>query len=428
MVAPALMLGVWVILCLWTFETVVAQCVRCDEDVCQCECPHIDLRCTDLEACNCNTSSCPNSFGPEDADREVIRSANEGEMTDAYLDQVYAQGNCACGNSPQLCECMNYSKCERQCNCGHCNSGYVDESDSSNGFGGANSNRGCVGLTPQWYAQGSVLIMNRVTKSSQVLMQDTTNPARQLNADAFDFGWEGGLDLAIKRIRWDEREFEIRFFGLQEMSATTSVATNGLVEILSDPSVFAPNVSRIDARYTSDLYGIEANWRFVTYLPFKYIAGFRYLGFDDDLSAVLTTNGTPILYRTVTRNDLYGVQAGITSVPDCPLLDCYWLTWSVKGGIYGNDASQKSLFTGSVGQRADDSADSTAFVGELELGLRYPLTNCFTLVGGYRLLILERVAVGSDQLANLDFFNGSGRDDHGNAIFHGASLGITFQH
>lgn len=294
--------------------------------------------------------------------------------------------------------------------------------------GGGGSRIGCVGLIPQWYANGSVLIMNRITKSSNVLMQDTTNPIRQLNADAFDFGWQGGLDLSIKRMRWDEKEFEIRFFGLEEMTASTSVATNGLVEVFSSPPVFAPEVNRIDARYTSDLYGIEANWHFVTYLPFKYLAGFRYLGFDDDLSTTLTTNTNPILYRTVTRNDLYGAQVGIRSVPDCALLDCHWLTWSAKAGIYGNDASQKSIFTGTLGQRADDSADSTAFVGELELGFRYPLTQCFTLVAGYRLLILEQVAVGSDQLEKLNFFDGSGSNDHGNAIFHGASIGITFQH
>jgi len=54
-------------------------------------------------------------------------------------------------------------------------------------------------------------------------------------------------------------------------------------------------------------------------------------------------------YQTKTRNDLYGVQVGITSIPDLPLLDCRSLTWSAKGGLYGNNAEQKSILNGTVG-------------------------------------------------------------------------------
>ena len=270
--------------------------------------------------------------------------------------------------------------------------------------------------------------MNRATQSSLVLMEDTTNPIRQLNADAFDFGWEPGIDLSVKRIRWDENEFEVRFFGLQEINASETVNANGLVELYSNPPLFAPDVDRIDAHYSCDVYSIEANWNFVTYLPFKYIAGFRYLGFDDKLTATLGSSTGSVLYNTVTRNDLYGVQVGITSIPDCALFECPWLTWSAKAGLYGNDADQKSIFTGIVGQRTDDSVDSTAVVGELQIGLRYPLTRSLSINGGYRMLILERIAVASDQLQHLDFFAKTGSDNEGNAVFHGASVSVSFQY
>ena len=87
-------------------------------------------------------------------------------------------------------------------------------------------------------------------------------------------------------------------------------------------------------------------------------------------------------YQTKTRNDLYGVQVGITSIPDLPLLDCRSLTWSAKGGLYGNNAEQKSILNGTVGQR-------------------------------------------TDRLTSTNFFTGTGSDNQGNALFHGVTAGLT---
>ena len=109
------------------------------------------------------------------------------------------------------------------------------------------------------------------------------------------------------------------------------------------------------------------------------------------------------------------------------LFDCRWLTWSAKIGLYGNDATQTSILTGTVGQRADSPADTAAFIGEFRIGMELPVTRCISISGGYDLFLMERVAVATDQLQATNFFTGTGSDNEGNALFHGASAALTLQ-
>ncbi|MDB4759675.1 hypothetical protein OAG34_00530 [bacterium] len=283
----------------------------------------------------------------------------------------------------------------------------------------------CEGYQPQWLATSGVLAFTRVTQSAAVLVSDSTDPIRQINRADFDFDWQLGLDLSIRRIKWNENSFELRFMGIDSIVANTTTIAGGTTEIHAALPVFVNDITSIDANYTSDLYGIEANWQFVTYCPFQYIAGIRYIGFNEQLSIDLNSPTSPLAYRTSTHNDLYGVQVGVTSIPDMPLLDCRWLSWSAKVGLFGNDAEQTSILTGTVGQRADSPADTAAFAGEFKLGMEIPLTNCLSVSGGYTLFLMERVAVASDQLQATNFFTGTGSDDEGNALFHGGSVAIT---
>jgi len=283
----------------------------------------------------------------------------------------------------------------------------------------------CKGYQPQWVGIARGLAFTRTTPSAGVLISDSTNPIRQINRDDFRFGWEPGIDLSLRRIRWTENSFEFRFIGIESLVARSSTPAGGTTEIHAALPVFASDITSIDATYQTDLYGIEANWQFVTYCPFQYIAGIRYIGLDEHLTAELNSATAPVTYRTTTQNDLYGVQVGITSIPDMPLFDCRWLSWSAKLGLYGNDAEQTSVLTGAVGQRADCPADTAAFVGEFRLGMDLPLTNCISVSGGYNLFLMERVAIATDQLQATNFFTGTGSDDEGNALFHGATAAIT---
>ena len=306
------------------------------------------------------------------------------------------------------------------CQCEDCNSTRFE-----NQFSDAKSR--CEGYQPQWVASVRLLAFTRVTPSPGVLISDSTNPIRQINRDAFQFGWEPGIDISMRRINWNESSFELRFMGVDSLVATTSTIAGATAEIHAAVPVFVGDISSVEATYQSDLYGLEANWQFVTYCPFQYIAGVRYVGLNERLNTELSSPTAPVTYRTTTHNDLYGVQVGITSIPDMPLFDCRWLTWSAKIGLYGNDAKQTSTLTGVVGQRTDSPADTAAFAGEFKFGLDIPLTHCIRLSGGYNLFLLEQVAVATDQLQATNFFTSTGRNDQGNAFFHGGSVAITLQ-
>lgn len=304
------------------------------------------------------------------------------------------------------------------CQCQDCNS-----TRFANQF--YNPRTDCEAYQPRWRATSSFFALARVTPSPGVLVRDSTNPIRQINRDSFKFDWAPGIELSMKRIEWNENSFELRFMGFDTLTANAATPAGGTAEITATPPVFVSDITSIEASYRSDLYSIEANWQFVTYKPFQYIAGIRYIGFNERLNTEFFSTTSPATCRTTTHNDLYGVQVGVTSVPDMPLLDCRWLTWSAKLGLYGNDAEQTSILTGTVGQRADSPADTASFAGEFNIGMEIPLTTCIRVSGGYTLFLLERVAVATDQLEVTNFFMGTGSDDQGNALFHGGRFALT---
>lgn len=288
----------------------------------------------------------------------------------------------------------------------------------------------CAGLRPRFQFRVGGVYMDRVSEDFRTLVESTSNPIRQLNAEEFDFGWEPGLDLSVSQLTWDDTEFELRFLGLREFSANQFVDTQGSeVRFNSDPEIFAPNVQSIDSRYTSDLYGFELNLRWVTYRPFNYIAGFRYIALDEELSAVLDAAPQTFAYSTSTRNDLYGVQMGVTSAPDMPLFAWHCLSWFGKVGIYGNDTQQRTILdTNLIGQIVNESPDTSAVVWEFGVGLDLPVSECISIQGGYGAMILDRVTLASEQLARIDFLDASGSDNRGTVMFHGANLAFVLRH
>ena len=101
------------------------------------------------------------------------------------------------------------------------------------------------------------------------------------------------MDLSIRRIKWNENSFELRFMGLETLTAIATTTTGGSTELHAALPVFVSDITSIDATYQSELYGVEANWQFVTYCPFQYILGVRYIGLDEDLTANLQSPTAP---------------------------------------------------------------------------------------------------------------------------------------
>ncbi len=235
-----------------------------------------------------------------------------------------------------------------------------------------------------------------------------------------------GLDLSLMRKTWDDNGFEIRYLDLGQLDAeSTATSAANIWRINSMPPVFAPNVQSVDTRYDSDLFSVEANYHYWIYDGITLLGGLRYVSLDDDLVAILDATPQAFTYDTATRNDLYGAQVGIHCEPCEQIFGCLIPSAFAKVGVFGNDARQRSLLdTGAVNQIVSDSTSGVAWVGELGFSTELQISRNVSILGGYSMLWMDRVAIASDQVVVNDFFNSVGIDRRSSAIFYGAHLAI----
>ena len=196
-----------------------------------------------------------------------------------------------------------------------------------------------------WRLDAGALILHRSTPDAVVLMNDTTDPTRSLNANDFDFDWQAGWQLSLGREMECGRGLQARVMVVDGWTASTSVTINSTLfdplQINTDPPVFAPNVQTIDATYGSDLIGVEVSWQEPLESGLRLLAGFRYIGFDEQMRALMDAAPQTFSYQTTTQNRLFGFQAGAMTPEIC--LAGWRLDAGLKAGIFHNSGSQSSF-------------------------------------------------------------------------------------
>lgn len=174
--------------------------------------------------------------------------------------------------------------------------------------------------------------------------------------------------------------------------------------------------------------------------------GLRWLQFKDEFEFAATSvadgYGADDHYFNVdTRNDLFGYQFG--SRANYCLSQRVNLYAGGKFGIYANDAdystrigtgdtaAQVTSYYGAfqdqpVAVRDNETVLST--LGELDLGLGFRLTDCWSLTGGYRMMGVTNVATSvgsiSDDPANL--VDGHGVRANDSLLLHGGYVGAQY--
>lgn len=159
-------------------------------------------------------------------------------------------------------------------------------------------------------------------------------------------------------------------------------------------------------------------------------------GFQDEVGNASGFADTLTLFRQAeTRNTLNGVQAIFQQ--EVMYYRGIIVNGVVKAGIYHNDASGAILerYTGvdtspggatsRYGRTFSDSKSAVAFVGTLGLQSNVPLSNHWSLIGGYEATFIHGVALAPDQdLGN----NGTtySINTNGDVIVHGANAGLQF--
>ena len=284
---------------------------------------------------------------------------------------------------------------------------------------------------PTWIVSAGVLVLERSTPDSLVLMQDTTDPTRNLNADDFDFDWEAGWELSLARQLSSGNRFEARIMSVDSWNAAASATTNSTLlnplRINTNPPAFVPEVQTIDATYNSELQSLEFNSYFDVGACWQPLLGFRYVELDEHLHANLNAPAQLSTYDIFTQNRMYGFQSGaMASLWSGPRLRVEGV---IKAGIYYNSQRHASVLTAPMAALdIDTGAKRTAFAGELGLTGTHCLTDCLSLKFGYQMLWLETVALASDQIPASDLFAGRGIAADGGTFYHGAFAGLEYRH
>jgi len=252
-----------------------------------------------------------------------------------------------------------------------------------------------------------------------------------------------GPRVTLGWIDSDRRGWEMSYFGVGGGSGSRSVngdndlATVGTLALASF-DFFKADRMTLEAETRMHSFELNRTWNGRRW---SFLTGFRYLRVEDDLRLLsfdLDTSIDPETdsfgdYSIDTKNDLFGLQAGIRHQRRSRLLENLSFAFDGKAGIYGNSASQTQSvvdFGGSddpfpLRPRFKDHRGQVAFVGETNLHAVLALTTNLELRTGYNLIWVDGLALASGQL-ELDDVPVTGTSTAGGGLFHGASVGLMF--
>lgn len=310
---------------------------------------------------------------------------------------------------------------------------------STGGDCGACSGCGCGvcyagGCASPWTTRvGSLLFKRESPNSTNLLLDNAQDPL--LSANALSFEYEGGAELSIMHDHGSgicATEARFLFFGdwetdLQLSADSPFVATNPLTPVVGDQD--------ITAVYWTRMFGFELNYVQPQDEHFTFIVGFRYLTVDERLSLVFRDSNTQLVNQFAfwdTDNDLFGGQIGVDLHVDHPSLPMR-MNCVGKVGAYLNDARTSTVVRSAGGPFLGGvNEGDPAFVAELGLNLRYDVTCCASLYGGYNFLWIDGLALASEQTARTGSLTAANpirlAGDTGTLMFHGATFGVEFRH
>jgi len=165
--------------------------------------------------------------------------------------------------------------------------------------------------------------------------------------------------------------------------------------------------------------------------PLTWLAGFRWVEWNQTLQIVDTANPTVSTLNSITGNDLYGGQIGA----DLSLRAIRAAANRCGRGLslrgqrhrqgwrvlqHGLSADDRSWITGL--QLA--VADQTAFFGEVGVNGSVRVTNWLSWRAGYSLFWLSGVAVPADQLALVSNTAPATINTNGSVLLHGVTTGL----
>ncbi|MEO8497089.1 MAG: BBP7 family outer membrane beta-barrel protein, partial [Planctomycetota bacterium] len=297
-----------------------------------------------------------------------------------------------------------------------------------------------------WFGSFGGLVMTRTRSSHHTFSYGTGNEADQRtdSRDA-DMDWAGGFDVRFGRyFNCQRNAIEAVYWGIFPASQSTQTVSanvlgnlNGILnwnsldyagntaDVYVNVAPGEDSVHRVTRDYA--FQNLELNlWRFCgncgggacdcSRLRTSWLAGVRYFRFDERLLFASDANDTSIsgendeLYYSIDiKNHLLGFQVG-NEAQYC-VTDRLTANLGTKLGIFGNQINHVSEIGGNLGTATinngpfsgeefwvSSSKKDVAFLGEVNLGLRYCFTRCWTGTIGYRAVAVTGVALPADQI------------------------------
>ncbi len=181
-----------------------------------------------------------------------------------------------------------------------------------------------------------------------------------------------------------------------------------------------------------------------------FIAGFRYLKFNEDLNFAsddfdtnFTGDAREVYYSSTVDNQMYGFQLGADA--SYRLTNRFSLRSRTKFGLFNNNIQHTSFVGGSTGAAVvnvptspyngqafdiNTTKNDVSFVGELDLGIDCRISHRWSASLGYRAVAYSGVALSTTQFpANFDDLGGARRvESNGNLILHGGYGSLEFNY
>lgn len=309
----------------------------------------------------------------------------------------------------------------------------------------------CCERPPVWYVEADALFLHRTRSRDIKLIEDQNQSSPDppwgqrtalLTTDALDFDYEWGPRLVLGRWLDECRRVEVLYYGLHHWRAEASLdstAEEGFPPNLRMP--FDDNYTsdfdgakHVDVNYLSELHNVEANYLCDRGCVLTPLIGFRYVNLNERFNFWSTDTHDGIdetgVYRISTDNNLVGGQIG--AALNRQFSDRFCWNFAIKAGAFANFAHQHTGMYDHedhyVITKRNFSDDGTkfAFVGEINLGLVYQLTQCMSVSAGYQVTWLEGVALAPEQL-DYTTTASSGRhlNDNGGVFYDGGYVGLV---
>jgi hypothetical protein len=324
---------------------------------------------------------------------------------------------------------------------------------------GCDSGCGCHGF---WYGYAGGLMMTRNQPNKfWTTYNQANNNFQNLNTEEANVHWDGGPEFTVGYRCCCDGGIELTYWGIWDMNGSVSITdpnnnlgtpmdvTNGAAGLLlggQTPDSFFTNAHQMFIWRHDEVHNVEIN---LTYNPWGYdncgwnatwLAGVRLFKFDENLLWTSVAGGFDLgsngganqaNLNIHCENDMAGFQIG--GVINYRFNNRLSIFGVPKIGIYGNAAETQSRYyrgDGIVGFDITGHKDTVSFLGSFDLGLNYDVGCHWSLVGGYRVVVVSGVALADNQiphfLAAADEF--ADVKTNGDLILHGAFFGASFHY